>query len=118
MLPFGEASKNQKFWTYKRSAKRRNLDFTLERDEFVILCESNCFYCGEKPSSEFGLASYNGKFVSNGVDRMDNSRGYTTDNTVPCCAICNFAKHKLGMIDFINHCTKVAMNHETLHGPA
>lgn len=111
MLPFGQASKNQMFWSYANSARKRNLEFTLSKEEFVEICESNCFYCNSVPSKQVGLDSYNGKFLCNGVDRMDNTKGYTSDNSVPCCSTCNYAKHKLGTMEFIAHCNRIAQYH-------
>ena len=32
---------------------------------------------------------------------MDNSKGYSLDNIVPCCKICNRAKSDLTYKDFI-----------------
>ena len=36
----------------------------------------------------------------NGLDRVDSSKGYTIDNVVPCCAICNTAKNKMTQKEF------------------
>jgi hypothetical protein len=33
-----------------------------------------------------------GIYTYNGIDRVDNSKGYTPENTVPCCKICNKIK--------------------------
>ena len=42
----------------------------------------------------------NGDYVYNGIDRIDNNKGYTIDNIVPCCAKCNYAKGKLTLQEF------------------
>ena len=34
-------------------------------------------------------------FVRNGLDRVDSNLGYTLDNVLPCCSICNYAKQDL-----------------------
>jgi hypothetical protein len=49
-----------------------------------------CFYCGH--SEIYGV---------NGVDRKDNAVGYTLENSVPCCATCNFAKRQMTVAEFI-----------------
>lgn len=36
----------------------------------------------------------------NGIDRVDSSIGYTIQNSVPCCKICNYAKHNLTLEEF------------------
>lgn len=81
---------HQVFASYKIGARNRNLSFKLERDLFVKLTQSPCFYCGG------GFASYGTtaeKVVYyNGVDRVDNSKGYLVNNVVPCCKPCNNKK--------------------------
>lgn len=42
-------------------------------------------------------------FKYNGLDRIDNSVGYTEDNCVPCCAVCNRAKNSMGYNEFIEY---------------
>lgn len=64
---------------------------TLER--FAILITQPCSYCGD-----------NGKV---GIDRIDNSQGYTTENSTPCCKICNFMKKTMTKEDFLKHITKI-----------
>ena len=39
----------------------------------------------------------------NGVDRVDNTKGYSVDNSVPCCKFCNTAKHTMSEGDFFTH---------------
>lgn len=83
---------------YRASAKRRGKEFLLTEKEFVFLISQNCVYCGAEPSE--GNAGYTRKhsqrtFKHNGVDRVDNSIGYTSENSVSCCGICNQSKHTL-----------------------
>lgn len=40
-------------------------------------------------------------YTYNGVDRVNNSDGYTIKNCVPCCAICNYAKRDLSETEFV-----------------
>lgn len=49
----------------------------------------------------------NGDYVYNGIDRVDNTKGYTIDNVVPCCGICNMAKGKLNQQEFQNWIKRV-----------
>jgi hypothetical protein len=37
----------------------------------------------------------------NGIDRADNALGYTVENSVSCCKICNIAKRDLTIEEFI-----------------
>jgi len=53
----------------------------------------NCHYCSEE-IIWYPHGTCNGKQVSGAynLDRKDNSIGYTKDNCVVCCAICNYFK--------------------------
>lgn len=83
--------------SYKKGAEIRNYSFLLTKEEFKKLTSSNCFYCGQEPiriSKHYTSnkpASY-GNYTYNGVDRWDNSLGYTLENSLPCCKDCNIAK--------------------------
>ena len=48
-----------------------------------------------------------------GIDRKDNTLGYTLENSVPCCPTCNFAKRGLSVIEFIEWARRVYINQET-----
>lgn len=39
--------------------------------------------------------------TDNGIDRVDNSKGYTSDNCVPCCWACNNAKKNNSSSEFL-----------------
>lgn len=90
---------------YETQAKERNYSFDLTLDQFEELIAQNCHYCGVIPSNTFkseksvfhGLDS----FRYNGIDRMINSEGYTTENCVPCCQKCNFAKKNYNYDDWV-----------------
>lgn len=88
----GEAAKNTLFSRYRRDAERRNLVFQLDLEYFSEITIANCYYCGAKPSSEHGADENNGKYVYNGVDRVDNTIGYVPGNCVACCKSCNALK--------------------------
>lgn len=93
-----EAGYTSILYTYKRSASLRNLPFSLTIDEFKLLITSDCYYCGSKPSNLYNKTYY--KMAYNGIDRKDNNVGYTIDNCVPCCKMCNIAKNNNTFIDF------------------
>lgn len=39
--------------------------------------------------------------LSGGLDRIDNAKGYTRDNVLPCCSMCNDARgHLLTVAEF------------------
>lgn len=89
---------------YKRGAKLKNREFNLTFDDFIKLSESNCHYCGAEPSEKESdkklIYKLREPWKRNGIDRVDSTKGYTTDNCVPCCTTCNIAKHNLKIEDF------------------
>jgi len=91
-LPFGEASFNALYSYYKGAPKRRGVEFSLDKECFKILTQSNCYYCGKLPSQIKKTQCHNGDYIYNGVDRIDSSKGYVEGNVVPCCGRCNEAK--------------------------
>jgi hypothetical protein len=71
-----------------RSAAKRGYPFTLTKEEYGRLIFSNCVYCGVAPNP------------INGIDRVDNTKGYTTENSATACATCNKAKHTSTIEEF------------------
>lgn len=99
-LPPGEAASNHLFLCYNNNAKKRNLDFTLTKKEFLNITSQNCYYCGKEPKQQYGLKTMNGKYTYNGIDRIKNKEGYTLNNVVSCCKFCNFMKKDLEIEEF------------------
>ena len=83
---------------YQVSANKRGFDFSLTFQELENLIFSQCDYCGV-PACPI-----------NGIDRVDNTKGYIKDNCVPCCAICNKAKGILTVLEFKNWIIKLFNN--------
>jgi hypothetical protein len=108
----GEAAFNVMYYTYKQHANERGLDFSLEKDSFRHLTQMNCYYCGDEPKDFFKPKAPNGGYLSNGIDRKDNAMGYTIENCVPCCRICNQMKSNKSYEDFITRCWKITRGHK------
>lgn len=88
----GELAIQAIFRSYRNKAAERGLTFSLSRKYFVNLISKACFYCGTLPRiGKVGLAERDG-FASNGVDRLQNDKGYSASNCVPCCTACNKMK--------------------------
>lgn len=114
-LPKGEAMMNSYFHSYVNAAKKRNLPFTLTKQQFIDLTSMSCHYCGAEPTYKMlykkdGRPMHNGGIVVNGVDRMNNTDGYSLENSVACCSECNFAKHARSKESFVAHCQRVVDN--------
>ena len=91
----GLSSMRQSICQYKANAKKRGCIWELTEEQFAEITQQDCFYCGTPPSNVVGQrTTNNGTYTYNGIDRVNNSKGYTIDNIVPCCRICNAAKSK------------------------
>lgn len=103
-IPSGRAGFFVVFKNYKRHAVGRNLEFNLSIEEFFDMTQRDCFYCGVEPChiAVPQRQTAKGNFLYNGVDRLDNSIGYTSSNCVTCCGVCNKMKGTQSVENFIN----------------
>jgi hypothetical protein len=60
--------------------RERELPWELTFDQYEKLILQSCYYCDK---ITLGVES------GVGLDRIDNDKGYTIDNVLPCCTVCN-----------------------------
>lgn len=84
--------------SYKANAKKLNREFYLTFDEAQSLFIAPCHYCKVEPSTKVKQKVED--LWYNGIDRKDNSIGYTKENSVTCCKICNYAKHTMSYDEY------------------
>lgn len=88
-------------------------------ENFLTISQQNCHYCDSPPSRTYNvgdnqkrnysdLRRKEGNFTYNGLDRLDSSKGHTSNNIVPCCTTCNLMKNTLGVEAFLTHVHKIA----------
>ncbi|MGH2613370.1 MAG: hypothetical protein ACRDFB_10040 [Rhabdochlamydiaceae bacterium] len=107
----GEASKNALLYSYRINAKKRGLEFSLTKEEFEKITKQNCYFCGDIPRQGVNYSRFrNGDYIYNGLDRLDNEKGYTIENTVPSCYICNRAKNTLTIKQFKDWIQRISIN--------
>ena len=108
-LEYGESGLNKLIRDYrKRALYKLCVIFDLTKEQFKYLTKQNCYYCGKEPDQIRKNNDYShGIYVYNGIDRLDNNRGYTTDNTVSCCGLCNKMKLTLTEEQFYKHLLKI-----------
>lgn len=70
-----------RFAEAKRIAVKREIPWGITLEEYLVLRDKPCFYCGA-PLPVWG----------HGLDRKDNDQGYFVENVVPCCGDCNAAR--------------------------
>ncbi|AGE51991.1 hypothetical protein PBCVCVM1_876R [Paramecium bursaria Chlorella virus CVM-1] len=87
------------YLSYKSRALEKKLVFELSKTEFDNLQKGNCFYCRRM---------YINNVHTNGIDRKDNTIGYSLDNCVSCCGDCNYSKGKQDRETFERQCKLIA----------
>jgi len=97
-IEFGLSAKRRAFQPMKNRYKKHHLEFDITFDKFLELSAKPCHYCGIERSNK--CTGLNGDFLYNGLDRVDNSKGYLVTNVVPCCDQCNTAKNSLSLEEF------------------
>lgn len=81
---------------YSAMSFKDNRTFLLTLEQVEKFINDICSYCGSYPNP------------INGIDRVDNSVGYESDNCVSCCPSCNRMKHVLLVEDFLKKCTEIS----------
>ena len=81
---------------YRERSRNKNIEFFLSEIEFSELLNGKCHYCDEEKAM--------------GIDRKDCKRGYTKENSVSCCKVCNYMKREHSYDFFLNHIKKIVDN--------
>lgn len=89
-----QKDKRHRFNCYLRSSKVRNLEWNLTLDEFLSFWGLPCTYCGDNIETV-------------GIDRIDSQKGYSKDNCVPCCEICNEMKLDYSVVDWMTKMKRI-----------
>lgn len=102
--------------SYRQGAKSRGFEFNLSKEEVIALVTENCIYCGTKPARK-KYAYHKTRYTKgietdeymlvNGIDRVNNNKGYTKENSVTCCFDCNGMKSSRDQGVFIEHITRI-----------
>ena len=104
---------NRLYSQYIAGAKKRNIDFNLSPEEFYNIVTQNCHYCGQEPTERTTdiITAHNTNIhysaITNGIDRIDSSKGYFVENCVPCCEKCNKMKLDHSTKTFFSHIKKI-----------
>ena len=98
-----------KFKAYLSALQKRKLTWNLSTEQVKVLFDSDCHYCGvpaaDSPSG-------------NGIDRIDNTKGYEPDNCVPCCIECNRVKLNRSYERMIEHARLLIARADTPKQPS
>jgi len=100
-----KACDNMKEKCYKAvkwCGNKRGYYFNIKLEEWFILSQKVCFYCGQNYKNKYNTyAKKSEPFYYMGLDRVNNNDGYSLENVVPCCIKCNKAKGKMSQKEFL-----------------
>ena len=94
----GEVAFNSIHYDLRYDAKKRGHSWHLSESDVRYLTSLPCAYCGLEPFNVYVKAG--DEYVYTGIDRMDNNKGYSLGNVVPCCKFCNGAKGPRSLEEF------------------
>ena len=77
---------------YLNRSNKKQISLTITVEEFNVLINSDCKYCGCSGGT---------------IDRLDSSIGYDIENCVPSCLKCNMMKYTHSVDVFVKHITKI-----------
>ncbi len=109
-LENNQAAINKLWQSYNSSARNRGLVFDLNFDLFLQLTQQPCHYCLSPPSRLSKAPFCDNPYPYNGIDRLNNSIGYTTDNVVSCCTMCNKIKSTFTIDELFDHLIRIREN--------
>lgn len=82
-----------KYMTYKKRAAKKGFEFELTEEMFLNLSGVACKYCGSQ---------------ANCFDRNNPKIGYTVENSIPACSLCNMMKYTLTSDGFLKQVVRIA----------
>lgn len=100
----------------KRHRKFKSNEDVITYNEFKTIVKSPCYFCGAECSKTIHDRLWSRKkaykcsditICVNGIDRIDSTKGYTSENCVACCKICNYAKNTMTIEEFKEWIEKV-----------
>lgn len=92
---------NVNYSDYKSRANKKDLEFSISKTEFNNITNKSCYLCNKQTTSAH----------KNGIDRLDNEKGYTLSNIRSCCGNCNYIKRNNSYEELIEKCKKICERH-------
>ena len=110
----GESSSRNLYKCYEKKCRKLKREFNITLEYFRMITKMNCYYCEVEPGNRHKTISKDKEweeintYIYNGLDRIDSNLGYTEENVVPCCKICNTAKMDYPQDQFIEWLKRIA----------
>lgn len=118
LLPAEKAAINCIVAAVRTRAHSKNRAYELSYEQVRDLVLSPCHYCNSPPANRMSFRTGKATFAYSGIDRVDSSGGYTPENTVPCCLICNQAKSDLSLEEWNAWLTRLLTHQQSRQNPA
>ena len=96
--------------TVVNRCKAKGISYDITAATYIAIATKPCHYCGTLPVTKGKQLTRHGEIPIpvNGLDRIDSSLGYTFNNIVPCCSICNIMKSNLSLEKFTEHIKQIS----------
>lgn len=95
-------------------ANNRGLEVNISKEDYCRLICNECFYCDKIGSNNVLKGQLGPTFKGvrfNGIDRLDNNKGYLKGNCVTCCCNCNAMKMDKSKEEFLDYILKIYNKH-------
>lgn len=83
--------------SYRSRAEKKDLEFAITNDDYKSIILQDCYLCGKKSTDS----------NTNGIDRADNTVGYTAENCKACCKECNHMKNQFALDKLLEKIEKI-----------
>lgn len=107
----GSSAISKAYISLKNNAIPRGYSVDIDKQVFYEIASQPCYYCGAEPPEKNGVKEWNGTAKINGIDRVDNSKGYTIENSVSCCYDCNQMKSNRTLDNFMKKIKEIYERH-------
>lgn len=82
-----------KYLRLKYNAKKMGVPLDITKEEYLLYQDLDCHYCGLPVAGRSSVEARDN--TGSGLDRKLAGGGYTKDNVVPACFLCNRTKKRL-----------------------
>ena len=102
-----------RFYQYYYGAQNRGYRWDISEDDFFEITSRPCEYCGVAAGNTAEVKRSKSQFAYNGLDRVDNTKGYILSNVVPCCGMCNRSKYTHSREKFLEWALRLAEHQQS-----
>ena len=99
-------------------SRKLGFDYNLSKEDYINMTQEPCYYCNAIGTNTLpDRMNRSGKRVSsiivryNGIDRINNNKGYIYGNIITCCKFCNLARGSMTQKEFKDWIIKVHKNY-------